>query len=85
MNHPLQEYLEVYSDSNGAWIRCTRCSHILCRSDEEWKEACKRVLLPPTEAGPLYEDLRGKFLLQQLLCPSCGVLLNTQFVEEPAQ
>ena len=85
MNLPLQEYLEVHSDSNGAWIRCTKCSHILCRSDEDWKEAAKRVLLPPTEAGPLYEDLEGKFLLEQLCCPSCGVLLNTQFVEEPAR
>ena len=85
MNHPLQEHLEVYSDSSGTWVRCTRCSHALCKSDEDWKRACKRRLSPPTEAGPLYEDLRGQFVLEQLFCPSCGVLLNTQFVEESAR
>jgi len=28
------------------------------------------------------KELVGHFLLEQLYCPSCGVLLNTDLVEE---
>jgi len=82
MKHPLRENLEVYTDTGGTWIRCTRCSHILCQAHEDWKEVCRRRLLPPTKAGPLMTDLLGLFLLEQLYCPSCGALLHTDMVEE---
>jgi hypothetical protein len=83
MGHPLRENLEVYSDGNGLWTRCTRCLHILCRADEDWRQACKRRLLPPTKAGPLMKDLVGQFVLEQLCCPGCGALMNSDLVEEP--
>lgn len=82
MNHPLRENLEVYTDNSGTYIRCTRCLHILCPTGEDWKKASKRRLLTPTKAGPLMKDLVGLFLLEQLYCPSCGVLLSTDIVEE---
>jgi len=82
MNHPLRENLEVYTDGLGAWIRCTKCSQVLCRLEENWRNICRRTLLPPTKAGPLMKDLVGHFLLEQLYCPGCGALLNTEIVEE---
>ena len=80
MNRPLRENLEVHADNNGTWIRCTRCLHILCPADQDWKGASKRKLLPPTMAGPLMKNLVGRFFLEQLYCPSCGGLLNTSLV-----
>lgn len=82
MNHPLRENLEVYTDEGSAWIRCTKCSHVLCRSGENWKSVCRRRLVTPTKGGTLMKDLVGHFLLEQLYCPGCAVLLNTELVEE---
>jgi hypothetical protein len=82
MNYPLRENLEVYSDQESGWIRCTRCRHILCRSSEKWKDACIRSLSPPTQAGPLLKELAGHFVLERLYCPGCGALFNTDLVEE---
>jgi ribosomal protein S27E len=83
MKHPLRENLEVYSDASNAWIRCTRCGHVLCQSTENWREFSGRRLSPPTDAGTLLKDLTGQFLLEQLYCPGCGALFNTDLVEEP--
>ena len=82
MNHPLRENLEVYSDESNAWIRCTKCLGILCRASENWRNFCARSLSPPTQAGPLLKELTGHFLLEQLCCPGCGALFNTDLVEE---
>lgn len=82
MNHPLRENLEVYTDREGAWIRCTKCFRVLCPVGEDWRNRCVRKLLPPTKSGPLMQDLAGYFLLEQLYCPGCAALLNTEVVEE---
>lgn len=85
MDYPLRENLEVYTDKSGTWIRCTRCLHNLCPTSDDWKKASKRRLSTPTKAGPLMKDLVGHFLLEQLFCPSCGVLLNTDLVEDKGE
>jgi phage FluMu protein Com len=82
MNYPLREKLEVYSEATSKWIRCTQCLRVLCRSSENWKDSCLRRLLPPTRAGPLLKELSGQYLLEQLYCPGCGALFNTDLVEE---
>jgi hypothetical protein len=82
MNYPLREKLEVYSDHTREWIRCTRCLRVLCPSNENWRDVCLRTLAPPTHAGPLMEELVGHFALEQLYCPGCGALFNTELVEE---
>lgn len=82
MNYPLRQNLEVYSDREGCWIRCTQCRRVLCRSSANWKDACIRRLSPPTQAGPLMKELTGHFVLEQLYCPGCGALFNTDLVEE---
>ena len=82
MSSPLRENLETFSEKDVSWVRCTRCDNVLCRVGEDWKEACVRRLLPPTAAGPLMKDLVGLFALEQLCCPSCGILLNSDLVEE---
>lgn len=81
MSQPLRENLEVHTDGSGTWIRCTKCLHVLCCASEDWRKACGVTLLPPTKAGPLLKYLLGQFLLEQLCCPSCGALLNTDLVE----
>ena len=82
MKYPFRENLEVYADEERAWIRCTKCSHVLCLLGENWEIVCKRRLLPPTKAGPLMRELVGHFLLEQLYCPGCATLLKTEIVEE---
>lgn len=84
MTHPLRENLEVHTDAAGAWIRCSRCFHVLCPSLPDWRSACVRKLWSPTKAGPLMADLVGHYLLEQLSCPSCGVLFHTDFIEAEA-
>lgn len=79
--HPFRENLEVTTGAEGSWIRCTRCGHGLCRSGEDWTAACARRLLEPVAAGPLMAPLSGHFAIQQLCCPTCGVLLDTDVVE----
>lgn len=82
MNHPLRENLEVYSDQAKGWTRCTKCFCVLCRSDKNWRDACTRRLASPIQAGPLMKELVGHFVLEQLYCPGCGALFNTELVEE---
>ena len=81
MSHPVWENLEVYtSGPSGGVIRCATCSHIFCEEGSDWRLAAERRVSSPTEAGPLMRDLVNDFVLEQLLCPSCGVLLNTDLV-----
>jgi len=80
-SHPLRECLEVAGDPPTAVIRCTRCGHELCGAELDWTEFCQRVLLSPTAAGPLMAALVPQFQIQQLCCPSCGALLDTDIVE----
>jgi len=82
MSYPFRENLEVYTDSTGQWIRCTRCSHVICQVGEDWKKSCKRRTFPPTRAGPLMTVLAGHYLFEKVYCPSCGVLLDSDMVEE---
>ncbi len=51
-------------------------SHKYCRAGEDWREFSKTRLLPPTKAGALMSVLNGQYLLRQLYCPSCAVLLG---------
>lgn len=81
MTYPIWENLEIYiGEQCSAVIRCTTCGHIYCEEGSDWRLAAERRLSSPTDAGPLMRDLVGQFMLEQLLCPSCGVLLNTDLV-----
>jgi acetone carboxylase gamma subunit len=82
MNHPLRENLEIVTVDGGEWVRCKPCHHKYCRTDQDWRHFAKTRLLPPTAAGQLMNVLNGDYLLRQLYCPSCAVLLDTDFVEE---
>jgi N-methylhydantoinase B len=81
MEHPLRESLEIANHLGAPWVRCARCKVPLCPEGEDWAEACDRKLLPPTSAGPLMQPLGESFRLEQLYCPSCSTLLNTDVVE----
>jgi nicotinamidase-related amidase len=82
MSYLLRENLELFTGPQGAHIRCARCQHVFCRAGEDWKPASRVRSLPPTAAGPLMGEACGKYVLQQNSCPSCGVLLDTDLIEE---
>ena len=84
MNHPLRANLIVASVDGAPWICCAKCAHKYCRAGENWREHSKIRLLGPTKAGALMSVLNGQYLLRQLYCPSCAVLLDTDFIEEDA-
>jgi len=82
MNHPLRANLEIATLDGTEWIRCSKCQRKHCYAGGDWRQFCKVRLLSPTKAGALMADLSGKYLLRQIYCPSCGVILDTDFVEE---
>jgi hypothetical protein len=81
MTYPFRENMEVITDSSAQWIRCGKCSRMLCKLGESWKNRCTRRTFPPTHAGPLMSQLVGHYLLEKLYCPSCGALLDSELVE----
>ena len=81
MSYPFRENMEVVTDSGAEWIRCGKCSRMLCKLGESWKERCTRRIFPPTQAGPLLSQLVGHYLLEKLYCPSCDALLDSELVE----
>ena len=82
MNHPLRANLIVEDLDGAQWIRCAKCVHKFCRAGEDWRERCTTRLLAPIKAGALMSELNGQYLLRQIYCSSCAVLLETDFVEE---
>lgn len=80
VRHPLQESLEIYDINEESWVRCVRCGHVLCESDQNWAEACPSSITPPTSAGPLMDVLKDDYVFQQWYCPSCRVLLTSEIV-----
>jgi acetone carboxylase gamma subunit len=84
MNHPLRANLIVADVDGDPWVSCAKCGHKYCRAGENWREHSKTRLLAPTKAGALMAVLNGQYLLRQLYCPACAVLLETDFTEENA-
>jgi uncharacterized C2H2 Zn-finger protein len=80
MNHPLRANLIIEDLDGAAWIRCAQCGHKYCRAGEDWRECGKTRLMTPTKAGALMSVLDGQYLLRQRYCPSCAVLLETDFI-----
>jgi N-methylhydantoinase B len=83
VRQPLQEYLQVCIDGEASWISCASCGHLLCRSEDDWADACSFGMFPPTKAGPLMHVLVGKYLFKQWCCPRCGVSLKVAMVDQP--
>ena len=82
MTHPFGENLEVWTESDKSWIRCIRCSHLICPLENHWQQACSMRTFPPTKAGSLMAVLTDRYVLEQLYCPSCGTLLDSDMVEK---
>jgi N-methylhydantoinase B len=79
--HPIRENLEVYVASEGASIRCSRCRYRLGDAEEDWRAGAVRHVLPPPAGGPHFAVLAGSCHLEQMTCPGCGVLFNTEVTE----
>ena len=82
MKHPLRENLEVFTGIAGSDVRCTLCSHVFCREGADWREAAAIRTFPATKVSPLMREFAERLLLDQLFCPSCGVLLESRMVEK---
>jgi hypothetical protein len=80
VKRPLRENLELNTDSGTSQVLCARCGFVL-GAEEDWAQRSHKKLLPPTAAGPLMKELEGQFLLEQLFCPGCKTLLNSEIVE----
>jgi acetone carboxylase gamma subunit len=83
MSHPLRENLEVVSENGADSVRCSKCQHRYCGADEDWRAFATVRLSAPSQAGRLFGDLEGSYLLRQLFCPSCAALVETDFIESP--
>ena len=81
MSHPLRENLESVSENGDDWIRCGKCQHRYCGADQDWRLFSTVRISAPTQAGALFADLEGSYLLRQLFCPSCAALVETGFIE----
>jgi acetone carboxylase gamma subunit len=81
MSHPLRENLETVSENGADWIRCSKCQHRYCGADQDWRPFSTVRISVPTQAGALFADLEGGYLLRQLFCPSCAALVETDFIE----
>jgi hypothetical protein len=82
MKHPLRENLEVFNGAAGFEVRCTQCSHVFCRDGEDWRSAASVRSFPATKVSPLMQDFVEKLRLEQLFCPSRGVLLDSRMIEK---
>ena len=80
MKRPFRENLEIDTALTPPQVVCARCGFTF-GAEAEWKRHGHRKLSPPTAAGPLMKDLEGQFLLEQLFCPSCKTLLDSEIVE----
>jgi hypothetical protein len=84
-DEPFREYLTIHNETGTAAVRCTQCSLVLCSQDEDWTQAAARRRMPPTAAGPLMFELDAHYLLEQLYCPSCAVLLRSEIIPRTKQ
>jgi acetone carboxylase gamma subunit len=82
MKHPLRENLEVFTEVAGSVVRCTQCSHVFCREGQDWRDAATVRSFPATKVSPLMHDFVERLRLEQLFCPSCGVLLESRMIEK---
>jgi len=82
VKHPFRENLEVESAADRQWLRCVNCGRRLCALGQDWKAAALRKVFSPAKAGPLMKILEGRYLLEKIYCPSCGVLFNAEMIEE---
>lgn len=85
MSHPLRENLQVVSENGAVSIRCSKCQHHYCSADQDWRLFSTVRLSAPSKAGLLFADLEGGYLLRQLFCPSCAVLVDTDFIESNSE
>ena len=59
---------------------CPRCGSAGASTGSGADGGVERRAFPPTEAGPLMGDLRGRYLLEKLYCSSCQALLKAHMV-----
>lgn len=76
--------LTVERDAGGSQVRCAACSTALSRSDQNWKSGARLQAVPVDQLGGPYGTGRD-LQLRQFICPSCGVLLDTElaFPDDP--
>ena len=82
MSHPLRENLETIEINGSESIRCVKCQFHYCRADQVWRDFCKVRVMAPASAGSLMAILNDAHRMRQFYCPSCGALVDTDFVEK---
>lgn len=72
----------LFAIHEGGRVCCGRCHGPLCQVGQDWRKSCRTNLMLPTETGPFGKEWLGHFLLQQLCCPACGRVFETDLVED---
>jgi N-methylhydantoinase B len=78
------EYLEIVEHEGEKFIRCKKCSSILCSATQNYKTGAIQREVPPIKVTP-YSVNTEEFVARQYYCPGCATLLSTDVVrsDEP--
>jgi N-methylhydantoinase B len=74
----VHECLELASGSQGTFLRCRRCGHVLCDAHENYKHFALRRARPMEELSgrPLPSNESYLGVLHEYACPGCATLLQ---------
>ena len=69
VRHPLQESLDICDVGGQSWVRCTRCGHVLCESDKDWRRRLRRGRRPAHPSRPAHGPARRPVRVPALVLP----------------
>jgi N-methylhydantoinase B len=80
----INEYLQLASVGDGAFVQCTWCGTKLCAAEGAWKDHVTVRKSPPSIAGPLRAE-SSRFSLLEFFCPECATALDVDvaFMDDP--
>src|SRR5262249_34867813 len=79
--HPFRENIEVRTGADGEWVQCAQCGQRFGPAEADGTAMSARARREPTVVGARMAPLTGAYQVEQLFCPSCSALLNTDVVD----
>jgi len=76
------ESLDLVTDNGAPHLACSRCGHLLCSVQENYKAHARRIDRPIQASNPLIGDpqrfIDAEVQFRQFYCPACGVLIENE-------
>ena len=73
----MSQTLSIIETDDGRMIVCSKCDHHISPADKSWKmQAVLKELIMNSMGGPF--STGDEVILRSFICPSCGVLLDTE-------